>query len=110
MKIATLLLQPAEITAPGSIDAMVVNRGDEPLEYGLAYGIEHWDGERWQETDIAPDSFLAIAIIVRPGEIGQSNSVQIPTEVKPGFYRVTKSTVGAEPGTALELRALFQVR
>lgn len=110
MTIAALLLDPPAVQPSGSLDAMVVNRGDQPLEHGLAYRIERWDGEHWQQTDIAPDVFPAIALIVGPGETGRPNTVQIPEEVGSGFYRITKSVTTKGRETALDVHALFQVR
>ena len=85
-------------------------RGAASLEYGLAYTIEHWDGERWQKTDLAPQIFPQIAFILGPGEIGRPNAVEIPTDVESGFYRVTKDATEEGTGTALELHGLFQIR
>ncbi len=89
---------------------MIVNRGERPLDYGLAYTIEHWDGECWQKTDLAPEIFPQIALIVGPGEIGRPNTVEIPAHVESGFYRVTKDVTEEGSGATMELVALFQIR
>jgi hypothetical protein len=110
MSTVALLIDRPEVTAPATFDAVIVNRGERPLEYGLAYTIEHWDGERWQKTDLAPKIFPQIAFILGPGEIGRPNTVEIPTDVESGFYRVTKGATEEGTGTALELHGLFQIR
>lgn len=110
MSTAALLVDHPEVTAPATFEAVIVNRGDRSLDYGLAYTIEHWDGEGWQQTDLAPDVFPQIAFIVKPGEVGEPNTVEIPSEVKCGFYRVTKTATEEEPGTKLRLHSLFQIR
>jgi hypothetical protein len=110
MSAAALLMDHPEVTAPATFDAVIVNRGERPLDYGLAYTIEHWDGECWQKTNLAPEIFPQIAIILGPGEIGRPNTVEIPAEVESGFYRVTKGVTEEETGTALTLHGLFQIR
>jgi hypothetical protein len=50
MSAAALLMDHPEVTAPATFDAVIVNRGERPLDYGLAYTIEHWDGECRQKT------------------------------------------------------------
>jgi hypothetical protein len=110
MSTAALLIDQPEVTAPATLNAVIVNRGERPLEYGLAYTIEHWDGERWEKTDLAPKIFPQIAIILGPGEIGKPDTVEIPAEVESGFYRVTKSAREEGTGTAFELHGLFQIR
>jgi hypothetical protein len=45
MSAAALLIDPLEITAPATFDAVIVNHGERILDYGRAYTIEHWDGE-----------------------------------------------------------------
>jgi len=80
------------------------------LDYGLAYTIEHWDGKCWQKTNLAPEVFPQIALILGPGEIGRPNTVEIPAEVESGFYRVTKGATEEGTGTALTLHGLFQIR
>ena len=109
MKSAVLFLDPHSVEAPATLDAVVVNRGDRTLTYGLAYEIERWDGEKWRETDIAPDVFPLIAFTLEPGEQGEPNPVEIPADVKPGFYRVTKRVTEQATETELQLSALFQV-
>lgn len=111
MTAPALLLDPQTVTAPGSLEAIVVNRTDQDITYGLAFRIEYWDGESWQKTDIAPDVFPQIALIVGPGGLGQPNVVEIPAKVDPGFYRVVKDNLtGDRTGDRFEVLALFQVR
>lgn len=110
MSAVALLVDRPEITAPATFDAVIVNRGERSLNYGLAYMIEHWDGERWQKTDLAPEIFPQILLIVGPGEIGRPNTVEIPAEVESGFYRVTKGATEEGTDTALEFHGLFQIR
>lgn len=110
MSAAALLVDCSEVTAPATFDAVIVNRGQRPLDYGLAYTIEHWDGACWQPTNLAPDVFPEIALILGPGEIGRPNTVEIPPETTSGFYRVTKTATEQETGTALEVHAVFQIR
>lgn len=109
MASAALLLHPQAVEAPATLEVIVVNLGDETLTYGLVYEVERWDGERWQKTDIAPDNFAQIALIVGPHELGRPQSVEIPADVEPGFYRVTKNVTEDSTGTAFELHALFQI-
>lgn len=110
MSAAALLIDHPEVTAPATFDAVIVNRGEQILEYGLAYTIEHWDGEDWQKTNLAPKIFPQIAFILGPGEIGRPNTVEIPAEAKSGFYRVTKGATEEGTGTSLKLHGLFQIR
>lgn len=110
MSTVALLVDRPEVTAPATFDAVIVNRGERTLNYGLAYTIEHWDGECWQKTDLAPEIFPQIALLVGPGEIGRPNTVEIPEKVESGFYRVTKGATEEGTGTTLELHALFQIR
>lgn len=106
---AALLLRPQGVEAPATLELIAVNLGDGTLTYGLAYEVERWDGKRWQKTDIAPDIFPQIALIVGPHELGRPQSVEIPADIETSFYRVTKSITEDTTGTALKLHALFQV-
>jgi Big-like domain-containing protein len=110
MSTAALLIDHPEVTPPATFDAVIVNQGQQPLDYGLAYTIDHWDGKRWQKTNLAPEVFPQIALILGPGEIGRPNTVEIPAEVESGFYRVTKNATEEGTGTALTLHGLFQIR
>lgn len=110
MSAVALLVDRPEVTAPATFDAVIVNRGERSVDYGLAYTIEHWDGECWQKTDLAPEIFPQILLTVGPGEIGRPNTVEIPAKVESGFYRVTKGATEGGTGMALELRGLFQIR
>lgn len=106
----TLLLDPPRVSAPATFEAIVVNRGDTGISYGLAFRIEYWDGDHWQKTDIAPDVFPLIAILVAPGEISGPDSVEIPADIEPGFYRVVKENITEDDtGTSFTVTALFQV-
>ena len=110
MSDAALLIDHPEVTAPATFDAVIVNRGERTLDYGLAYTIEHWDGKCWQKTNLAPKIFPQIAILLGPGKIGQPDTVEIPAEVESGFYRVTKRATEEGTGTTLTLHGLFQIR
>jgi hypothetical protein len=110
MSTAALLIDHPEVTPPATFDAVIVNRGQRTLDYGLAYTIEHWDGECWQRTNLAPEVFPQIALILGPGEVGKPDTVEIPAEVESGFYRVTKGATEEGTGTALMLYGLLRIR
>lgn len=110
MSLVALVVAPTEITAPATFDVVIANRGERSLNYGPAYWIEHWDGESWQKTDLAPEIFPQILFILGPGEIGRPNTVEIPAKVESGFYRVTMGATEEATSTALELHGLFHIR
>ncbi|MGH3796885.1 MAG: immunoglobulin-like domain-containing protein [Pseudonocardiaceae bacterium] len=107
---AVLFLDPHEVTAPATLDSVLVNRGDKNLSYGLAYQFEYWNGEQWKDSGIDTGVFTEIAFPLGPGEIGDPHPVKIPAGIYSGFYRVTKNVTEDEPGSNFTLNALFQVR
>jgi hypothetical protein len=104
-----LVADPTIVKPGGSLTVTVDNGGTQTVTYGLAYTIERWDGIAWRKTNLAPTIFPQIAFITPPGK-GRPQSIALPADVEPGFYRVVKSV--AEDGTdrVLVLRAQFEVR
>ena len=96
------------VAAAGStLELTVENRGRTPLEFGVAYRLERWDGRwRWLNRDQA---FILTAAGVRPGE-RYEQKVVLPDDLAPGRYRVAKSFTERGADRRLEGAAQFDVR
>lgn len=79
----TTVFRPGELVVP-----RLVNRGTEPLFYGLHYTIESFDGTQWVTAKITPTGpVLAIGISSGPGEWASCWQFRIPPDAAPGLYR-----------------------
>lgn len=110
MSTVALVVNSTEITAPATLDALIVNRDAGTLNYGAEYAVEYWDGKSWERTDFTDGIvFSAIGIILGPDGIGDPDTVEIPAEAQSGFYRVTKKATEEGTGESLELYGLFHI-
>lgn len=78
---------------PGErVSPTLENRGTEWLSYGLAYGIEAFDGSAWRPASIQPHGpFLAIGLGLGPGGKSSCWNFEIPADAPAGLYRFTLS-------------------
>jgi hypothetical protein len=75
---------------PGSVMELTIeNRGDERLEFGVAYRLERRTegGWRWLNRDAA---FILILKVIPPGE-REIEQITLPRDLSPGRYRIVKS-------------------
>ena len=102
-----LSLEPS-VAAPGETLRLTIrNRGDRPLEFGVAYRLERWDGRwRWLNRDAA---FVLIAKMIGPGGRDQER-IQLPDDLRPGLHRIVKSFLAPDTGRRLRAAARFTVR
>ena len=85
----------------------VENRGAAPLEYGVAYRLERWEGRwRWINRD---DAFILIAKGVQPGARAHE-PIRLPADLEPGRYRIVKSFTARGSGAQLDAAVQFEVR
>jgi hypothetical protein len=105
---AAALLLDRKVARPGeTLELTIENRGPTPLEFGLAYRLERWRGYwKWLNRD---DAFISIAIGVSPGR-RYRQAVHLPSDAKPGRYRVSKSLTARSANRELEVAAQFKVR
>lgn len=90
-----------------SLELTIENRGPTPLEFGVAYRLERWEGRwRWLNRD---QVFIQIALVVRPGERDEQE-VTLPKGLEPGRYRIVKSFTAQGADRELEAAARFEVR
>jgi hypothetical protein len=104
-----LIADPRIVKPGGSFTVTVDNGGSQTLTYGLVYSIERWDGIAWRKTNLAPTIFPQIAFVTPPGK-GRPQSIELPTDIEAGFYRVVKSVAEEATDKILVLRAQFEVR
>jgi hypothetical protein len=110
LELPTTIFRPGRIVAP-----KLVNRGTEPLFYGLSYAIEAFDGARWAPAKISPTGpVLAIGISSGPGEWASCWRFSIPPDATPGLYRFVWSGDAGRNGelngrNPLTLTAEFEI-
>ena len=93
---------------PGSVMELTIeNRGDERLEFGVAYRLERRteDGWRWLNRDAA---FILILKVVPPGE-REVEEITLPEDLSPGRYRIVK-TFSVAGGPRFDAAVRFSVR
>jgi hypothetical protein len=102
------LLLDRETAEPGeTLRLTVENRGRAPLEYGVAYRLERWEGRwRWLNRD---DAFIAIAKGVQPGH-REPEQIHLPDDLDPGSFRIVKSFLARASGRELDAAVQFEVR
>jgi hypothetical protein len=99
-----LLIGQATYLPGESVVTRMVNRGTLPVAFAPGLVLESWSNEMWLEVN-GPTYFGGPASLLSAGASGQCEHLPLPSDLRPGPYRVTKSVDGRKPAV---LRAYFQ--
>lgn len=104
---AARLVLGSGVAAPGeTVEVAVENVGETDLFYGLATGVERRTSDGlWEPVELGRDAIQAIGLSVPAGETAGPDygnrlrdAVELPPDLEPGLYHVTKSVNGARRG------------
>ena len=84
----SVVVQPASASPGESVEARVVNEGDEQFTYGAAYELEVGSGDTWKQVDLPVVPVPEIGYVAPPGGTGPPVDVDLPKDLAPGTYRV----------------------
>lgn len=96
---------------PGSrVDFWIENRGTREVDpLGAEFAFEVFEGGAWSKAPGSPRVFPKFKYMpLRAGEAGACSSFQVPSEAKPGLYRLSKDVV-LESGARRQLTSEFEV-
>src|SRR5688572_20242341 len=81
-------VQPASASPGDTVEAVVVNEGDEQFTYGAAYELEAEAGGTWEPVKLPIEPIPEIGYVAPPGGTGPPVSVDLPKDLEPGTHRV----------------------
>lgn len=89
--------------------ARVENRGTEPVEFGVEYGVQRFEHGHWGRDLIAGRAWPLVGIGMFGGFAGWCSRYQIPPDAPPGRYRFVKGLGSADRKQGGVRAAVFRV-
>jgi hypothetical protein len=81
-------VRPASASPGDSVEARVVNEGDEQFTYGAAYELDVDSDGTWKQVRLPVVPVPEIGYVAPPGDTGPPVDVDLPKDLTPGTYRV----------------------
>jgi hypothetical protein len=85
------------------------NVGSAEIFFGYEFALEMWNGSAWSMSPGAPDSFEQIGLAIGGGRAERCQRIQLPANLPPGRYRISKPYSAGLKAPSHEVRALFGV-
>lgn len=98
------------VRAGGEVRLRIENFGQDPVGWGLPYGLDRWNRatKRWIEIP-SGRLFSSIQLWVDAGTASQCQVIDVGPRFAPGPYRVQKRVTVGFPGTPAILTGGFRV-
>jgi hypothetical protein len=103
----TLRLGQSSYSPGAVVTARLENRGTVNIGYSIGLELEKWDGQRWVQADDEHLFFPGSATSLSPGTAGPCEGIELPADLQPGNYRLSKTIIGGPRGVTA--RGYFQV-
>jgi hypothetical protein len=85
------------------------NVGSAEILFGYEFALEVWNGSAWSLSPGAPDSFEQIGLGIGGGQTARCQRFQLPVDLVPGRYRISKPYSAGLKAPSREARAMFDV-
>ena len=86
---ARLVLDKHTVVPGDQIAYVIINDTDQPLAFGLGYGLEEQTSNGWTETPVL-DVFAAVGLGVDAGGTSLEMTATVPPNLRPARYRISK--------------------
>jgi hypothetical protein len=85
------------------------NVGSAQIFFGYEFALEMWDGRAWSFSPATPDGFEQVGLGIGGGHSERCQKFQLPADLAPGRYRISKHFSAGLRASSREVRAMFNV-